>query len=175
MEGPCVRGVHPDRDCAGEGMIDTLCPTLHFSDPMPTAAIHIAVLDDEPMLRKAMSRLLKTHGFAVHLFEDGRELIATMAWRTFDCLLIDLHMPEVTGFDMLEVLCGRLPVIVITGHDQPGTEERVRALGARDYLHKPLDEAALIEALGKVIPQLRGDQPGSDGGGPDLPGPASER
>lgn len=53
--------------------------------------------------------------------------------RPINCLVLVLHMPEVNGFDVLESLGSRpvrVPVIVITAHDEPGTEERVRSLGA---------------------------------------------
>ena len=114
----------------------------------------IAVLDDEPKFCKALGRLLKTHGFEVELFELGDELLAACATRAPDCLLLDLHMPGINGFQVLERLAALrlpMPVIVITGHDQPDDAERVRALGAVDYLLKPLDESRLLAALGSVI------------------------
>jgi len=114
----------------------------------------IAVLDDEPKFCKALGRLLKTHGFEVELFDLGEELLAACATRAPDCLLLDLHMPGINGFQVLERLAALrlpMPVIVITGHDQPDDAERVRALGAVDYLLKPLDESRLLAALGSVI------------------------
>jgi len=117
----------------------------------------LAVLDDEPRFRQALGRLLKTHGFSVERFASGDDLIAALAKRSFDCLLLDIHMPDVNGFDLLTALdrCkARLPVIVITGHDQPGTAERVRALGAVNYLIKPIDESALLAALEQAVPGI---------------------
>ena len=114
----------------------------------------IAVLDDEPQFCKAIGRLLKTHGFEVEAFELGEELLAACASRLPDCLLLDLHMAGIDGFQVLERLAALrlpMPVVVITGHDQPGNAERVRALGAVDYLLKPLDESRLLGALGNVI------------------------
>ena len=110
----------------------------------------IAVLDDEPQLLKALSRLLKTHGYLVETFAAGEDLLAACARRSFACVLLDLHLPGLSGFDVL----GRFaqagwpgPVIVITGHDEPGNAGRVRALGADGYLLKPLDESRLLIAL----------------------------
>jgi FixJ family two-component response regulator len=113
----------------------------------------IAVLDDEPQMCKALSRLLKTYGFEVATFALGTELLQACALRLPDCLLLDLHMPDLSGFEVLERLATqhlRVPVVVITGHDQPGNAERVRALGALDYLLKPLNESQLLAAIGKV-------------------------
>jgi len=117
----------------------------------------IAVLDDEPQMCKALYRLLKTHGFDAITYAAGEELLAACALHLPDCVLLDLHMPGITGFDVLDRFAAqrvRPPVIVITGHDQPGIAERVRALGAADYLLKPVDESRLMAAIGKVLVPL---------------------
>lgn len=111
----------------------------------------IAVLDDEPQFCKALARLLKTHGFDVVTFTRGEEFLAACASRLPDCLLLDLHMPDSNGFDVLERVAARhLPVLVNTGHDQPGNAERVRTLGGLDYLLKPLNESKPLAAISKV-------------------------
>jgi len=108
----------------------------------------IAVLDDEPQFCKALARLLKTHGFDVRTFTRGEEFLAACASRLPHCLLLDLHMPDLNGFEVLERLAARhVPVLVITGHDQPGNAERVRALGALAYFLKPVNESQLLEAV----------------------------
>ena len=122
--------------------------------PMTQTRPLIAVLDDEPQMSKALGRLLKTYGFEVVTFAFGAELLAACASRLPNCLLLDLHMPDLNGFEVLERLAAQhlpVPVVVITGHDQPGNAERVRALGALDYLLKPLNESQLLASIGKVI------------------------
>ena len=104
---------------------------------------------------KALGRLLRSHGFEVVTFDLGEELLAACATRLPDCLLLDLHMPGLNGFEVLERLAVQhlpLPVVVLTGHDQPGIAERVRALGGANYLIKPLNESELLTAIGEVIP-----------------------
>jgi FixJ family two-component response regulator len=121
---------------------------------MVQSAQLIAVLDDEPQFCKAIGRLLKTHGLEVASFARGEDLLAACASRLPGCLLLDLHMPDMNGFQVLENLAAlrlRVPVVVITGHDQPGNAERLRAMGVVDYLLKPLNESQLLAALGKVI------------------------
>jgi DNA-binding response OmpR family regulator len=112
----------------------------------------IAVLDDEPQFCKALGRLLKSHGFEVVTFTIGEEFLAACVSRLPDCLLLDLHMPDLNGFEVLARLAARhVPVLVITGHDQPGNAERVRALGAADYFLKPVNERQLLAAIGAVV------------------------
>ena len=108
----------------------------------------IAVLDDEPQFGKALARLLKTYGFEVATFRRGEEFLEACASRLPHCLLLDLLMPGLNGFEVLERVAARqVPVIVITGHDQPGTAQRVQALGGFNYFLKPVNEAQLSAAL----------------------------
>ncbi|HUO10580.1 MAG TPA: response regulator [Phycisphaerae bacterium] len=115
---------------------------------MAKSPIYIAVLDDEPRFCKALARLLTTHAFHVATFTTGADLLAACASRLPDCLLLDLHMPTPNGFEVLAQIAPRgVPVIVITGHDQPGNAERVRDLGAANYFLKPVDDLQLLEAI----------------------------
>jgi CheY-like chemotaxis protein len=117
---------------------------------MPTAEPVIAVLDDEPEMRKALRRLLTGRGFRVEEYECGKALLAALGSHPLDLLLLDLQMPEVNGFDVLEAFNLRhipVPVIVITAHDEPGAAERARALGASAYMKKPVDRDALLSAI----------------------------
>lgn len=108
----------------------------------------IAVLDDEPRYCRALARLLKCHGFEVATFDQGEMFLESCALRPPDCLLLDLHMPDPNGFEVLERISGRhIPVLVITGHDQPDNAERVRALGAQAYFFKPVNESQLLAAI----------------------------
>jgi len=124
---------------------------------LPSGSAIIAVLDDEPGFRQALSRLLKAHGLAVQTFATASEFLTASGGQPFACLLLDLHMPDVTGFDVLSDLKSRghpLPVIMITGHDQPGSAATAHELGAVEYLLKPLDESALLTALRHAAPGL---------------------
>lgn len=114
----------------------------------------IAVLDDESKMRSALRRLLQTHGFTVELFKTGEEFLESVQDHCPDCLLLDLHMPQMNGFDVLDRIHARhIPTrpIIITGHDEPGNSERSICLGAFDYLLKPLDDSALVNAINKAL------------------------
>jgi FixJ family two-component response regulator len=113
----------------------------------------VAVVDDEPEMRKALRRLLATRGFRVEEFERGDEFLAAVGSQCLHCVLLDLHLPGINGFEVLETLGIRrisVPVIVITAHDEPGTAERVRALGASAYLRKPVERDALFAAIAEA-------------------------
>ena len=120
----------------------------------------VAVLDDEPEMRKALRRLLASRGFQVEEYASGDELLAVLGLHSLHCVLLDLQMPGLNGFEVLEILCIRqnpVPVIVITAHDEPGTAERVRALGACAYLKKPVDCDVLFSAIAKASVCTRKD------------------
>jgi FixJ family two-component response regulator len=122
---------------------------------MPPATKVVAILDDEPAMRKALRRLLTSRGFRVEEYERGEELIAALDSNSLDCLLLDLHMPGLNGFDVLETCRSRrisVPVIVFTAHDEPGTAERVLALGASAYLKKPVNKQALLAGIETATP-----------------------
>ena len=89
--------------------------------------------------------------------EQGPDALALAALdsRPTDCLLLDLHMPGLNGFDVLETFRSRqitVPVIVITAHDEPGTREQAESLGACAYLKKPVDRDALLAAIEAAKP-----------------------
>jgi FixJ family two-component response regulator len=121
---------------------------------MQSEASVVAVLDDEPEMRKALRRLLLCRKYAVEEFASGEEFLASLATHQPGCLLLDLQMPGINGFGVLEAFQSRhihVPVVVITAHDDAGTAERVSALGASAYLKKPVDRATLLAAIEAVL------------------------
>jgi len=110
----------------------------------------IAVIDDEEAVRKALGRLLHAAGLAVETFGGGREFLASLAAHRPDCAVLDLHMPDMSGFDVLARLAqlsAGVPVIVITGHDSPGAEETALRGGACAYLRKPFNDRLLLDTI----------------------------
>ena len=71
---------------------------------MPKARPLIAVIDDEESVRKALGRLLQSVGMMVETFSGGGEFLEALATRRPACAVADLHMPEMSGFDLLERL-----------------------------------------------------------------------
>lgn len=110
----------------------------------------IAIVDDEEPIRKALSRLLRASGYRVETYASGADFLASLEQGRPDLLVLDLHMPGLSGFEVHEAvnsLDRPVPVIVITGHDSPETRQRVIDGRAAAYLRKPVDEELLIRAI----------------------------
>jgi FixJ family two-component response regulator len=89
----------------------------------------------------------------VDTFGSGSEFLLTPGER-FDCLVLDVHMPLMDGFDVYEHFLRlgiRLPVVVVTGHDSPRDRARADNLGIVNYLRKPIDGEVLLQAITGAI------------------------
>jgi FixJ family two-component response regulator len=85
------------------------------------------------------------------VFASGAEFLTAIAGFRPDCVVLDLHMPGVSGFDVMAGLQWSFPIVVITGHDSPETEARALSGGAAAYLRKPVNDRALIAAISEAI------------------------
>ena len=114
----------------------------------------IAVVDDEEPIRKALKRLLRAAGLEAEGYASGQAFLDGAAARRPDCVLLDLHMPSMSGEQVLSQIrkmSGRPPVVVITAHDTPETREQCLAAGAAAYLRKPLDDRLLLNAISAAL------------------------
>lgn len=121
---------------------------------MGNGALLLAVVDDDADVRLALGRLVSSAGFAVETFASGAEFLRAIEDQEPDCLVLDLHMPEMSGFDVQDALAvghASMPVIVITGHDTPESHARAVRLGAKAYLCKPVNDEALLAAIGTAM------------------------
>lgn len=113
-------------------------------------ALLVAVVDDEPGVRRALQRLLTSVGIRVEEYGSGATFLASLDDHSPDCVVLDLHMPEVSGYEVQAAVARREPrppVVVITGHDTPTTRARAISGGASAYLCKPVDDEALLGAI----------------------------
>jgi FixJ family two-component response regulator len=114
----------------------------------------LAVVDDDADVRVALTRLVTSAGFAVETFACGSDFLKSVDDHEPDCVVLDLHMAEVNGFDV-QVALGRhhprVPIVVITGHDTAENRTRAFRLGAKSYLCKPVDGDALLAAIDDAI------------------------
>jgi FixJ family two-component response regulator len=111
----------------------------------------IAIVDDEESVRKALERLLRSADIEARMFASGADFLAEVDGFSPDCVVLDLHMPGVSGFEVMTALQRRLPIVAITGHDVLEAEARALNGGAAVYLRKPVDDCALIEAIATAI------------------------
>jgi len=114
----------------------------------------ISIVDDDQSFRDSMRRLLKSHGYTVAVFASAAEFLASAQLPVTACLVADIHMPAMTGAELYEHLIATgctIPTILITAHPEEGVRQRMLSLGVGGYLHKPLDEAVLIDCLRRAF------------------------
>jgi len=113
----------------------------------------LAVVDDDADVRTALTRLLASAGFSVEAFASGADFLRSLEHHDPDCAVLDLHMPDMSGFDVQGALAGHstVPVVVITGQDTPESRTRALGLGAKAYLCKPVDDEALLAAIAVAV------------------------
>lgn len=115
---------------------------------------NVLICDDSNMARKQMARSLPADWQVdIHFACNGREGLAQIRDQRPDILFLDLNMPDVDGYQVLEVLKRAekpLPVIVVSGDIQEQAHQRVMALGAVDFIKKPLNDTQLLAALAKT-------------------------
>jgi FixJ family two-component response regulator len=114
----------------------------------------IAIVDDEESVRLALKRLMISFGFRVNTFASGAEFIDSLRLNHPDCVVLDLHMPVMSGFDVqrkLRLSGETIPVVIVTGHDTPESESRAFREGAVAYLRKPVDDHEILDAVADAV------------------------
>jgi len=120
---------------------------------MPPAG-YIAIVEDDDSLRRATARLLAAYAFEVCAYASAREFLDSLKVSQPACLILDLQMNDMTGLELMQHLAGtefRIPTIVTTAHDEPGTRHRCDLAGAFGFLLKPLHGDTLVEAIKSAL------------------------
>ena len=110
----------------------------------------VYLLDDEPEMLKALTRLLRAEGFQVQAFSSAREFLAYAHQQEPACLVLDLAMPDIDGLAVPERLRQGgtdLPIIFLTGHGDIPMSVRAIKAGAENFLTKPVNAAELLPAI----------------------------
>jgi FixJ family two-component response regulator len=106
----------------------------------------IAVVDDDEATRIAIQEALSILGYRVRGFASADEFLAAGDEGSYDCIITDIHMPGINGFDLKRLLMARgfaVPVIMITARTEPGLEAMAAECGAVCLLRKPFESDAL--------------------------------
>ncbi len=114
----------------------------------------IFVVDDDASVRKSLSRLLDSLGFAAETFASADEFLKRERYEGIGCIILDVRMPGLSGMDLQEELCKAdytLPIIFITGHGDIPMSVKAMKKGAVDFLPKPFDVQELKDALNRAI------------------------
>lgn len=116
----------------------------------------VLVVDDEPNIVLSIEFLMQQAGFDVATAEDGESALQSVAETPPDLILLDISLPGISGFDVLEHLrndprYARLPIIMLTAHGREVEREKGLALGADDYVTKPFSTQALVEKVKSLL------------------------
>ncbi|MFZ0135192.1 MAG: response regulator [Desulfobacterales bacterium] len=117
--------------------------------------IEVFIVDDDPSIQRALKRLVRSHGLRARVFPGAREFLAEkISPDVAGCLLLDLEMPEMNGMDLQAELRRRglnLAIVFISGHGSiPLSVQAVKG-GALDFLEKPFEPEALVNAIRNAL------------------------
>ncbi len=113
----------------------------------------VFVIDDDEAVRESQKALLKAAGFTVRVFGYGEEGLRQIPGYSPDCILFDIYLPGMTGFEVLDRIKAEtsIPVILITGRPGTTTPDGARARGAATVLEKPLEADRLIGTIDEAV------------------------
>ena len=134
--------------------------------------MRILLIDDEQMYFKIMVKELDKAGYQLEYARNGNEGLSAVTSKNPDVIIVDLKLPDISGFEIIERLradseFGHIPIIVVSGKNELDDKLKAFSLGADDYLVKPFDLEELIARLGnlarrgvamKIVHQIKPDQ-----------------
>jgi len=141
---------------------ETAANVIAFGDPFlrhraRVRSLDLLIADDHAANRMVLQRLLQKAGHRVVSVDDGEQVLDALAANTYDAAIVDLHMPGVSGLDLLRELRvmesgggKRTPVIVLTADVTPEAIQQCAQAGARAFLPKPVVAARLLDTLAEV-------------------------
>jgi PAS domain S-box-containing protein len=146
------------------------CSLTLSPDPLVSSSssrpLRILAAEDNEFNAQLLEQLLGRRGHRVRLAKNGREALALAERETFDLLLLDVHMPELNGFQVVEAIRerertagGHLPVIALTARARREDREQCLAAGMDDFLAKPIQADGLWAAIDRVV-RIRGEESG---------------
>ncbi len=110
----------------------------------------VFVIDDDDAVRKSVSRLIRSVGLEAETFDDAREFLGRAPADGASCIVLDIRMPGLSGLDLQNELVAAghaAPIIFITGHGTVPLSARAFKAGAVDFLEKPFEDQALLDAI----------------------------
>jgi FixJ family two-component response regulator len=117
-------------------------------------AVIVAVIDDDPSIRRSLSRLLRSAGYGVETYSSVREFLERGNYARLACLVLDVRMPGQTGLDLQQVLTAAghdIPIVFITGHGDIPMSAQAMEAGAVAFLAKPFDDGTFFKAVQRAL------------------------
>ena len=121
----------------------------------------IAVVDDDSSLRESTQLLLRSAGYRTEAFASAREFLDSPQVDATACLILDVRMPGMDGFELQRFLNGaqrQIPIIFITAHATEIEEESARKAGAVDFLRKPVNDEKILNAIQAALTGWKNDE-----------------
>ena len=118
----------------------------------------VFVIDDDPSVRKSLSRLLRSVGHTVETFSSADEFLGREHFDGIGCMILDVQMPGLSGMDLQAELSKpeySMPIVFITGHSDIPTSVEAMQKGAVHFLSKPFDDNELLWAMSEAIEKDR--------------------
>lgn len=118
----------------------------------------VFIVDDEPLVRTALSNLLRAAGLKAQTFATAQEFLRADRPDVPGCLVLDVRLPDMSGLDLQRTLAEtntELPIIFITGHGDISMSVRAMKAGAVEFLTKPFSDQDLLEAVRRAVHQDR--------------------
>jgi len=114
----------------------------------------VSIVDDDASLRRSLRNLLMSVGLRVETFESAEAFLESVHRENTGCMVLDLRMPGMSGLDLLRHLAARgtrIPVIILTAYRDDETRRRSLDAGAVEFLEKPFQSAALLDAVRSAL------------------------
>ena len=125
------------------------------SDAALPATPNVFLVDDDPSVRRALARLIKSAGHQVQTFASAQEFLGTRAaGEEAACLVLDVRMPGLTGIELqrqLQTLNRNVPIVFMTGHGNIPMSVQAMKAGAVDFLPKPVKDTDLLRAIEQAL------------------------
>ena len=114
----------------------------------------IFIVDDDPSVRKSLLRLIRSAGWQGEAFASAQDFLARPAFSGTGCVVLDVRMPGMTGPELRDLMAAQeisLPVAFLTGHGDVPTGVDAMKRGAVDFLQKPVNDEALLQAIQHAV------------------------
>jgi len=110
----------------------------------------VYIVDDDPSIRRAMKRLIRSTGMDVQVFSSAQEFLDYKYQKQNSCMIVDIRLEGKSGLELqkdLRATGSDLPMIFITGYDTQETRNQAKKSGAAGYFRKPIDDQALLDSI----------------------------
>jgi len=127
--------------------------TKNMRKPSQSDSI-VAVVDDDPSAREGLSSLIRSAGWQVETFASAPEFLLRPAAEGLSCLVLDLQLPGLSGLDLQKRMAEvglEIPIVFLTGHGNIPASVQAMKAGAFEFLTKPVDDGALLQAIQQAI------------------------